>query len=237
MRIAICDDDERIRGQLYKLVKSYFETQNLDLPDIVCFANGEAMLKDEGELDILFLDIEMPGKSGIYIGRDIKEKNQEVIIFIVTSYPEYLDEAMGIHVFRYLTKPIEKLRLYRNLREALQIYYNNSQKILIETKTGGYTLRAADILCVEAADRKVLIYTVKRLEPYESIYNMQYWEEHLNSKCFFRTHRSYLVNMEHISSFDHSIIQLSGSEICPYLTRRKYTEFKKAYMSYLGSTR
>lgn len=237
MRIAICDDDEGIRLQLHKLLKTYFVTNRLKSPDIICFGNGEEMLAYKDAFDILFLDIEMPGKSGIHIGQDIKQKNPEVIIFVITSYAEYLDEAMRIHVFRYLTKPIEKLRLYRNLKDALQIYYNNSQKILIETKTGGHTLRAADILCVEASYRKVLIHTVGGEKPYESIRNMQYWEAVLNEKCFFRTHRSFLVNMEHISSFDHSVIYLSGSEICPYLTRRKYTEFKKAYMNYIGSTR
>lgn len=237
MRIAICDDDEGIRIQLYKMLRTYFQTNSMEIPDIVCFKNGEALLEDAGEFDILFLDIEMPGRSGIHIGRDIKSRYPEVIIFVVTSYAEYLDEAMRIHVFRYLTKPIEKIRLYRNLKDALQIYYNNTTKIVVETKTSVHTLRAADILCVEASDRKVLIHTIGNTEPYESIYNMQYWEEHLNGKCFFRTHRSFLVNMEHISSFDRSVVHLCESEICPYLTRRKYTEFKKAYMNYIGSTR
>lgn len=237
MRIAICDDDEGIRIQLHKLLKAYFTNNKLEVPDIVCFEKGEDMLRDEGELDILFLDVEMPGRSGIYIGRDIKAQHPEVIIFVVTSYAEYLDEAMRIHVFRYLTKPIEKLRLYRNLKDALQIYYNNTRKIPVETKVGVHTLRAVDILCVEAVNRKVLVHTVGNARPYESIYNMQYWAEHLNEKCFFRTHRSFLVNMEHISSFDRSVVHLSESDVCPYLTRRKYTEFKRAYMNYIGSTR
>ncbi|MEI3322406.1 MAG: LytTR family transcriptional regulator DNA-binding domain-containing protein [Eubacterium sp.] len=55
--------------------------------------------------------------------------------------------------------------------------------------------------------------------------------------CFFISHRSYIVNLEYVSKFDHSLIYFSGNKMRAYLTRRKYTQFKDAYLIYLESTR
>ncbi|MCQ5300311.1 response regulator, partial [Blautia wexlerae] len=68
--------------------------------------------------DIVFLDIEMRGMYGIYVGNELKSEIRNVIIFVVTSYSEYLDEAMRFHVFRYLSKPLNNQRFLRNLKDA-----------------------------------------------------------------------------------------------------------------------
>ena len=64
----------------------------------------------------------MPGLNGIYVGKELKEKNKNTIIFIITSYVEYLDDAMRFHVFRYLSKPLDKQRLFQNMKDAIQLY-------------------------------------------------------------------------------------------------------------------
>lgn len=66
----------------------------------------------------------MPGLDGIYVGNELKKKDKDIIIFIITSYSEYLDEAMLFHVFRYLSKPIDRQRLFRNLKNALDLYHS-----------------------------------------------------------------------------------------------------------------
>lgn len=124
MRILICDDDLLIVEKLQKYLKSYFSHLHLSCPEIVCFSDGESLLADPGDKDILFLDIEMPGLDGIYVGNELKKKDKDIIIFIITSYSEYLDEAMLFHVFRYLSKPIDRQRLFRNLKNALDLYHS-----------------------------------------------------------------------------------------------------------------
>lgn len=103
-------------------------------PQLVSFTSGEALLSDTGEKDMVFLDIEMPGMNGIYIGNELKKTYKNVIIFVVTSYSEYLDEAMRFHVFRYLSKPLDKQRLFRNLRDALTCFSTIPAKIPVETR-------------------------------------------------------------------------------------------------------
>ena len=235
MRIVICDDDILIRTQLEKLVRDFFVKNQLKCPEIAVFPDGEALLEDKLEKDIVFLDVEMPGLDGIYVGRELKRANKNVIIFIVTSFVEYLDDAMRFHVFRYLSKPLEKYRFYRNMQDALQLYNTFVAKIAVETKAGIDTVSSAEIIMVEAQGRKVFVHTIK--QTYESTQGMTYWVKQLQANCFFQPHRSFIVNMEHITTFDHSMIYLFRNQFRAYLTKRKYTEFKDAYLLYLESVR
>ena len=148
MRILICDDDPLIVEQIQKYVRSYFEKHHVKCPELVCFFAGVSLLSDKGDKDILFLDIEMPGMNGIYVGNQLKKENENIIIFIVTSYSEYLDEAMRFHVFRYLSKPLDKQRFFRNLKDAIDLYNNRTVRIPIETKQGIHTLPASSIIAI-----------------------------------------------------------------------------------------
>lgn len=233
MRILICDDDTLIREQMAKYLHEYFDKHNLKCPELALFDSGEALLADSGQQDIVFLDIEMPGLSGISIGNELKKRHQNIIIFIITSYMEYLDEAMRFQVFRYLNKPIDKQRLFRNLKDALSLYYSYADKIPVETKQGVYSVFSSDIVCVEAHSRKVIVHTVS--SDYDSVYPMEYWIQKLSMKCFIQTHRSFIVNLEHITAFDHTLIHLCNHQFEAYLTRRRYSRFKEAYLLYLES--
>lgn len=235
MRILICDDDILMCGQLQKYIESYFEKICVKCPEIICFSDGESLLADQGEKDILFLDIEMPRINGIYVGTELKKANEQIIIFVVTSYSEYLDDAMRFHVFRYLSKPVDKRRLFRNMKDALDLYNTRTVKIPIETRQGIHTLPVSSIIALETWGRKVIVHTT--ICDFETVHNMQYYLDLLPKNCFFQTHRSFIVNFEHITDFDHSLVHMAGGQFHAYLTKRKYTAFKDAYLLYLESTR
>ena len=200
-----------------------------------CFSDGETLLSDEGEKDILFLDIEMPGMNGIYVGNELKMRNENIIIFIVTSHSEYLDEAMRFHVFRYLSKPLDKQRFFRNMKDAVDLYNSMTVKIPIETKQGVHTLPASSIVAIEAQGRKITVHTVKG--DFESVHTIKYWENLLPKNHFFQTHRSFIINFEYVTDFDHTLVHMNDNQFHAYLTKRKYSAFKETYLLYLESTR
>ena len=235
MRILICDDDVLIIEQIRKYCQNFFNKIQVKCPELVCFSDGETLLSDEGEKDILFLDIEMPAMNGIYVGNELKTRNENIIIFIVTSYSEYLDEAMRFHVFRYLSKPLDKQRFFRNMKDAVDLYNSMTVKIPIETKQGVHTLPASSIVAVEAQGRKITVHTVKG--DFESIHTIKHWENLLPKNHFFQTHRSFIINFEYVTDFDHTLVHMNDSQFHAYLTKRKYSSFKEAYLLYLESTR
>ena len=73
MRILICDDDPLIIEQLQKFIESFFKSNHIKCPELVSFTSGESLLADSEEKDLVFLDIEMPGMNGIYIGNELKK--------------------------------------------------------------------------------------------------------------------------------------------------------------------
>lgn len=235
MRLAICDDDKLISEEIQKYLQEFFKKRKLPDPEFVIFDCGEDLLSDKKTKDIIFLDIEMPGFDGIHVGNEIKKQNKDAIIFIVTSFMEYLDDAMRFHVFRYLSKPLDKQRLFSNMQDALKLYTSLSETIPIETKQGIVSANMNDIIMIESQGRTVLVHTTDG--DYTSLYNLNYWEQKLPKQCFFQSHRSYIVNFAHINEFDHANIFLYNRQFMAFLTRRKYATFKDAYLLYLESTR
>lgn len=236
MRILICDDNPLIQETLSDYLTEFFQKKHsIDL-EMAFFPTGEALLGDTDQQDIVFLDIEMPGVNGVFVGNELKKRNRNLIIFVVTSYLEYLDEAMRFQVFRYLSKPIEKHRLFRNMEDALRLYYSANTYFLLETKQKNIRVALDDIVCVEAIGRQICVHTTSADQ--QSVHSFKYWQEQLLVyPNFYQTHRSYLINMKYVSSFDKTTVQLNCIHLNAYLTRRNYIPFKQTYLRYLESIR
>ena len=139
--MLICDDDGGLLQELSSLLLDFFSEARLSPPELALYNEGETLLQSEllpgdPRADIAFLDVEMPGLSGIDVGQRLMERNPYLKIFIVTSYADYLDDAMRFHVFRYLSKPIDRERLFRNMRDALTQLSMDTRPIVIETGDG-----------------------------------------------------------------------------------------------------
>lgn len=231
MRFAICDDDHNFCIQLHTYVQDFFVTHKITCPEILIFHSGEEILQYKKNLDFIFIDVEMSGISGIHAGKELITKNPHSLYIVITAYEDYLDEALHFHAFRYLSKPLDKQRLYRNLLDALKTHNIRNTKVGIITKNSVHTVYANDIIMIEAEGKKINVYTINGI--YHSTQNLEYWHQTLNRQCFFRSHRSYIVNMNHINNFDKSIIYLYNNQYRAYLTVRKYTSFKHEYMLFL----
>lgn len=235
MRIIFCDDNIEILNQLQKYVHEFFKNLGGTMPDFAAYTSGDELLAKETYADIAFLDVEMPGRSGIHVGARLKEINPKIKIFIVTSYPDYLDEAMRFQVFRYLSKPIDKNRLFRNLKDAMYQYNMDTKDIPIATMDGIIVLPAERIVCAEAIQRKSDIYTLDGV--FQSPNGIDYWRTALSLPCFYSTYRSFIVNMKYVYEIKKDLVLLKyGGQVKEaYLARRRYSEFSSKYLMYLES--
>lgn len=235
MRILFCDDNRQILEQLQKYVAEFFKMLGGKQPEFASYESGDALIQHESRADIAFLDVEMPGISGIHVAAKLKERNPHIKIFIVTSYPDYLDEAMRFEVFRYLSKPIDKNRLFRNLKDAVHRYNLESWEYSIVTRDGVIVRRAEEIVCVENVRRRVLVYTTDAT--LVSVENMDYWRQTLTLPCFYSPHRSYIINMRFVNTIgkDKILLKYAEQQKEAYLTRRKYTQCKDTYLLYQES--
>lgn len=234
MRILFCDDNPSVLEQLMQYTREFFSQLGGTMPEFAAYSTGDALLETEAVADIAFLDVEMPGISGIHIGAKLKQHNPKIKLFIVTAYPDYLDEAMRFQVFRYLSKPIDKNRLFRNLKDAMYQYAMESKVFPVETPEGIAAKRAEEIVCVEADGGKVRIHTTDGV--LSSLKGIQYWRQTLKLPCFYACHRSYIVNMRFVYRVfkDKITLKYGDTTMEAYLTKRKFTEFKDTYLQYLG---
>lgn len=231
MRIAICDDEQNVGTILEKYLREWFNRKAIEQPEYIYYPSGEALLAEEKNIDIAFLDVRMDGISGIEVGQKLRSKNHDVIIFMETSYLEYLDDAMRFHVFRYLTKPIEQDRLFRNMEDAMNQYLKiqrSHRQIQVRCNDGSiYMVPVSAIIYVEAKDHRTFLYT--RVQTYVSWEPLEKWVSELDIKSFFRTHRSFIVNLEYVTSFTKIRVYLCDGQYQAVLTTSKYKEFKEAY--------
>lgn len=234
MRIAFCDDEPDIRAILENYLKTYFEQKEMQQPEYISFSSGETLLEEKGDIDIVFLDVKMAGIDGIETGRKLREKNPEMIIFMETSFLEYLDDAMRFHVFRYLTKPIEQDRLFRNMDDALEQYMKNQrsfQKIQVKTSEGVCAISISSIIYIEAMGHRTHIYTSQ--QEYSARETLEFWISQLDSNIFFQTHRSFLVNMDYVTGVSANSVSLCDGKYSVFLTAKRRKAFKEAYRTLL----
>lgn len=234
MRILICDDEQNIIDQIRLYLQEYFAFSGYEMPELVTFSDGNSLLADTGQKDIVFLDIEMPESNGILVGNELKMRNPHIIIFITTSYMQYLDDAMRFQVFRYLSKPLEKARFFQNMNDAIQLYSRLTSTVVIENGKGSLKMSESDIIYIEAQARTTLVHTVSGIYPAQK--PLHSWVDTLHAGSFFQTHKSYIVNMKYVLKFDHEMIIFESDLGKAYLSRRKYNQFKKAYFMYLETS-
>lgn len=237
MRIVFCDDNAAALEQIRSQVEVFFRQQGGLQPELAAYARSGELLEQEQRVDIAFLDVEMPEISGIEVGIELKKRNPFVKVFIVTAYPDYLDDAMGAQVFRYLSKPVDADRLRMNLQEAVRQYHLDTRSYPVVTDEGVVVCRAEQIVCVEAVQRRVLIHTLDGV--LVSTQTMEHWKNALDLPCFYQSHRSYLVNMRFVSAIgrDKILLKYGDRQMDAYLTRRRYSECKDLFLQYLERVR
>jgi len=237
VNVAICDDDQRALDELSGLVAAFFDEKKISAT-YGLFADGESVVRDKTMYDLAFIDIELPGINGLAVAKQLQERNPNVIIIMVTSFQSYLDDAMGLKVFRYISKPIEKNRLYKNMALALQQYYQQNQTILLDEADGSHLIFTQEILCICIQGRGTLIKTSSG--DYVSHCSLKHWADRLNADLFSQPHTSYLVNLQNVKDLGKTDVVLcdsTGQTLTVDVSRRKYTGFKNAFFSYIGGVR
>ena len=229
MEIAICDDEKNIREQIAELV----EMQGAGCR-IRQFSTGKELLAEKRHFDIIFLDIQMEGKNGIETARELRRYDERAVIIFVTVVKEYVFEAFDVSAFHYLLKPISGQKFAEVFASAKkQIEKQGGARegstLFIKKKNCSFVVKQREILYIESRANKVVIHTVR--EDIEAYYAMSKLAEELDGS-FYRCHRGYFVNMEHIAQYTSNAIELSNGEQV-YMAKEKYHDFVKAYMRYL----
>ena len=232
MKIAICDDNLNIVDEVKNLLDEYALSKNLSL-DISTFNDGQAVLESDERFNIAILDVEMPGCNGIELGKILREKNRHIVLMYITSHKKYLDEALNLNAARFFEKPIDSKRFYDGLDNALKRIDNTTIKFFLKEDNASVRINANDIIYVEIepiGHRKTKIVTEEKT--YISSNKIVFWEEHLISSLFVKTHKSYIINMEYITKYENNTLQLDGKYNI-LISRNYQSSVHKAFIRYM----
>lgn len=230
MKIAICDDEQYWVKEIENNLINIFSEENIQT-DFDVYTDSEELCFSDKFYDMAFLDVEMDTYSGIEVAQNLKAKNPYIVIFIVTSYDKYLDDAMDLNVFRYIKKPLDKKRLKSGIQKALESIDNNVISFFLKNGKASINILSDDIIFVETVGRNTRVVTVKG--EYTSENKMDFWKSKLIASFFYPVHKSFIINMKHITNYQRDTVTLSERYDIP-VAYRKQAPFRSYFLKFFG---
>ena len=233
MKIAVCEDEIEVQKMLAESIQKVCPNA-----EILSYLSGEALLKADEHIDILFLDIQMPGKNGMETARALRKRGMDTILIFVTAIEEYVFQAFDVGAFHYLVKPFEQEKFAEVLRNAIKQKINQkanetefpkkeSPCLMITTDGKHLTVNLKDIVYAEVFNRKIIIHTMDgEIEYYGKMKEL----EQKAGELFYRSHRAYLVNLGYITKYNATTIWLEKGQAL--MAKQNYPEFVKRYLKY-----
>lgn len=223
MKCIIVDDEPIARKGMKRLVGTRHELELLAALDS---AEAASEFLDNNDVDLIFLDIEMPGASGLEFARRIP---RNCLVVFTTAYSEYAIDSYEVDALDYLIKPIDPVRFNRAVDKAVS--YNSllasaysmasavpaepavgmADHIIVKADRRYVKINLKDIIYVEGLKDYVIIHLPER--NVVTRMTVKGIEEVLPNPDFIRVNKSYIVNRDKIDSFDNNDVFIGETEI------------------------
>ena len=230
LNLAICDDETEQIEHLCLLVADWAK-ESRQLVHVDTYPSAEAFLFIYGSdkhYDILLLDIQMGKMDGVTLARQIRAVNKEIQIIFITGYMEYIADGYDVEALHYLLKPTDRNKLFAVLDRAVEKLKSNEMALIVNQ--GGEVSRIPlyDIRYLEVRHNYVTIhanheYTIKK--------PLAEFAKELDDS-FFRTGRSFVVNLRYIRKITRTEVFLEGDIIVP-LSRGLYDDLNRALITHI----
>ena len=245
LRVLIADDDMGMRTIMRRIVS---KVEGFVLVAEAGDGRMALELAEQLKPHVVFLDVEMPEMSGVEAARAIQDLDPNIIIIFATAFEGYMGDAFEVYAFDYLMKPFKVERVIQTLERARERLMMRlappvrpqvsapraaSGRMMLRHREGITFVDYEDILLVQREDRSTVIYTREegRYVTSDSLTDM---EEKLPADVFFRCHKSYIINLNHIKDISPYgrwtyVVRLEGTQHDALITHEKYEELEKMF--------
>ena len=232
-RLAVCEDDGNIRKELCALCGDILGGWSVE-HSVSAFSSAEELeraIADGSCFDLLCLDILMGGQTGLDFARQLRTWDESTSLLFITGSSDFLKEGYSVRPIQYLFKPIKREELEEALSTDLRLRHI-PDTLSIRTKGGVFSLPLSGLRYIESQDHMV----VARLREGPRSYRLSLsdMERLLPTQLFCRCHKSYLVNMKHISSIDRRGVLLDDGTWLP-IGRSFYERTQEKFIHYLNT--
>lgn len=218
MNCIIVDDEPLARSEMRSLIS---EISGIDILGEFSSAPSALEFLKDNEVDLIFLDIEMPMVTGLEFAEMFPKKS---LIIFTTAYSQYALKSYELEAVDYLLKPIDPQRLEKAIDKAIlytELLSKDTVKNTVESNTADflfikaerrfYKINFSDIKFIEGLKDYVVIHT--RHQKLITAMNLKTIHQKISGETFIRVSKSYVVNMNYIDSFDNHNIYIEDSEI------------------------
>ncbi|MBS6644989.1 MAG: response regulator transcription factor [Clostridiaceae bacterium] len=231
IRIGLIDDDlDHLR--LMKSFLTQYEKEEKVNFSVKEFNDGLNFVEDyDGNLDVIFLDIEMPHMDGMTAAKKIREKDQALGIVFVTNMAQYAIHGYEVNAIDFIVKPVSYYVFTDKLNKAIRFSRLNMEKdFVIQTEDSIIKLTSSQIIYVEK-DKNYLVFHTKQ-GVYRSRGTISELEKQLSREGFSECINGCLVNLKYVTKMEKDTVWVD--EVPLPITRRRKKEFKEDFMKYLG---
>ena len=228
--IAICDDEKHMSAHIRSCVSDFFRKKNRET-SLRMFSSGEELLSYNGQIDILFLDIQMKGMDGMETARKLRADQFRGFLVFITVLKEMVFQSFEVQAYDYLVKPVDKKQFEKTM-ERLYASMQNAREdsLLVQKGYEGRIIPKDEIVFCEVIDRKIYLNLASGdvVDYYERIENL----EAKLDKHFYRCHRSYLINLKHLKGYKNGIACMDNGKEIP-VSRLRSKEFSGVVLQYM----
>ncbi|HFL2477398.1 TPA: LytR/AlgR family response regulator transcription factor [Clostridioides difficile] len=226
IKIAICEDEKEQQELLKRYINQIFDVLSVKCR-LEVFNSGEELLERYSkDTDILLLDIQMGQINGIDTARKVRVLDDKVEIIFITALIEYALEGYEVRAYRYLIKPVKYNNLKDNIINCIKEVDIKNKYIMVKVQGSQTKLNVNEIAYIEVQKETITIHTLN--EVYKINGTMSNIEKEIDCSRFFRCHKSFLVNLEHVKSIKQYVAILENSKEVP-VSRYRFKETKDKF--------
>lgn len=231
LKFAICDDEPFMVKELSGQLSRYMEGRGIASYTVKCFPSGRPLLESSCDFDLIFLDIQMEQPDGMETAKMLRQRGNQSLLVFVTILKECVFDAFEVEASGYLVKPLEDGCFTRTMDRALRILGQRAAKsILIQRGNSCDILPLTQIVYCEAQGRKLHIHQDNgTVSAYYG--KLEDLEGRVDGR-FFKCHRSYLVNLDHVRGCHAGQVILPHGETIP-VSRLRERDLMQALLRYM----
>ena len=231
IQVVICDDETRILVKMKEEIEQIFQEQGAEA-DYHLFDSCEQLLLqyDQMQMDVLFLDIDMPGMSGFELARQLCNRSCKACLVFVTNQDALVYESFTFHPFAFVRKAYFEQEIEQVIRQVLSHLRKMTDYHLFMIGNERMKLPLCQILYLEAEGNYVKLIMIHK--EYRIRKTLTVMEQELEPFGFIRIHKGFLVNQEAILAIRQNEVELVNYTLLP-IGRTNKEQVKRKLMQYL----
>lgn len=230
MKIAICEDEAIQQKQISRLVEEFFEQEKCAVQLFLYTGAMQLLLEEDlsGPFDVVLLDIQMEQMDGIALARELRKRDEALVIIFITASKDYIFEGFSVNALNYLVKPVARERLWDCLQKAVDQRQRQEEYLLLQSKKELLRLKKSALVRVRSDGHYLTI--VMKEQSIQVKMPLKELEQLLLEPVFFHLSRSDLICLTQVERIGRRELWMTDGECIP-IPKGRHRAVSEAFLN------